>query len=297
VLDAAPSAERTFLTCDGADVDGGRKAEPGPYVEHEIATFLRGVLRADPADGGAGALLGHHLIRRAWALRTSYRASAVSRERFAAFHEVLRLAEQVLSPAAAAAPDDPAIWVARLTVARGLQMGQAEARRRYDRQAKLDPHHLPGQTQLARQLAPKWGGTWEALHTFCREAAHAAPPGAPNAMLIAEAHLERWFDIRGIRIGTANAYLRSEPVRTEIEEAAHQSVWHPEFQRTYGWLEATNTFAVTYCLLGDMGSAKTLFRRLGGLGTEYPWAYVFPTGGVAMRWYRLRSLLVPARAR
>ncbi|MEU4421708.1 hypothetical protein AB0F81_13875 [Actinoplanes sp. NPDC024001] len=295
VLDAAPSAERTFLTSVAADVEGGRKAEPGPYVEHETAAFLRAVLWSNPADGAAGALLGQHLIDRAWAVRTSYGASAVSRERFASFHEILRMAEQVLTPAAAAAPDDPAIWVARLTAARGLQMGQAEALRRYDRLAKIDPHHLPGQTQLLQQLAPKWGGTWEALHAFSRDAARAAPPGAPHAMLIVQAHLERWMDIRGIRIGTANAYLRSEPVRTEIEQAAHQSVWHPEFRRTYGWLEATNTFAVAYCLLGDMRSAKTLFRRLGGLGTEFPWEYVFPSATVVMRWYRMRSLLARAR--
>lgn len=32
VLDAAPPAERTYLTTCGADVDEGRKAEPGPYV-------------------------------------------------------------------------------------------------------------------------------------------------------------------------------------------------------------------------------------------------------------------------
>ena len=125
ILDAAPLTERSFLIGNGADVDNGRTADPGPYVEHETATFLRAVLQAYPADGAAGALLGQHLISRAWAVRTSMGAGAVSAERFAGFHERLRMAEQVLHAVAATAPDDPAIWVARLLTARGLQMGRA----------------------------------------------------------------------------------------------------------------------------------------------------------------------------
>ncbi|GAA1897419.1 hypothetical protein [Asanoa iriomotensis] len=73
---------------------------------------------------------------------------------------------------------DNADWTARLTTARGLEMGQAEARRRYDRLAALDPHHLPGQRQLLQQLCAKWGWSLEDMHAFATEATSRLSDGA-----------------------------------------------------------------------------------------------------------------------
>ncbi|GLW31344.1 hypothetical protein Areg01_42840 [Actinoplanes regularis] len=274
LLDTAEPIERDCLIQDRDESAG-------------LEEFLRGVLLEDPDDSTAGALLGQHLIHAAWEIRTSQRANKVSREQFAGFRRVLLQAEIALIDAAARTPGDPAIWTARLTTARGLQLGLSEARRRYDRLAEAAPHHFPAQRQLLQELCPKWSGTWEKVHTFAREAAGAAPPGALNAVLIPEVHLEHWGDLDSH--SERQAYLRSDQVRNEVYEAARRSVWHPDFRRTHGWVSVMSTFAAVFALLDDMPAVASLFTALGDLASERPWSYLGDPVTVISQ-YRARAL-------
>jgi hypothetical protein len=274
LLDAAEPIERDYLIRSASE--GAGRAE-----------LLRGVLAADPADSAAGAMLGQHLIAAAWEIRTGARAQHVSKDQFARFHDGLRQAEMVLIDAAARTPADPAVWSARLTTARGLELGQSEARRRYDRLAEVSPHHLPGQIQLLQQFCPKWSGSWEKVHAFAREAAAAAPPGALNAVLIPEVHIEHWLDLDDA--AARRAYVMSDAVRGEVYEAARRSVWHPEFRRTHGWVLVMNTFAAYFAMVDDMPAAGSLFTALGDLATESPWHYLGDPATIIAK-FRARAL-------
>lgn len=220
----------------------------------------------DPADATAAAMLGFHRTAAGWRIRTDAGAEHVSRRRFARFHDKLREAEAILRDGLTHAPDDPALWTASLTTARGLQFGLIEARLRYQQLAGIDPHHLPAQSAMLQQLCPKWGGTWDQAHAFAGEAMRTAPAGAPNAVLVADAHLEH-FSVAGRR------YLRSPQVRDEIQEAARSSVLHPDFRRELGWVQVMNSFAMAFSLIGDRASAAAMFTAIGPYATRYPWSY------------------------
>jgi hypothetical protein len=259
VLDVAPPVGRTMLIRIGAD-------------GADLADFLDWVVRRDPGDSAAAAMLGMHLTIVGWNIRSAARAEHVSSAQFEAFHDWLRKAEAVLLDGIARRPGDPALWVARLTSARGLQLGLAETRRRYDRLAAIDPHHLPGQYAFLQRLCPKWGGSWEMVHSWCREAMLAAPPGALQGTLVAEGHIEHWLEAGGGEEG--RHYLAGEPARTEIYEAAHRSVWHPAFRRGPGWVTAVSNFAMVFGLLDDQRAAASMFAVLGPFGSEDPWNYL-----------------------
>jgi hypothetical protein len=260
IVDAAPDpVARTMLIGHGAETPG-------------IEPFLREVLDRDPDDGAAAAMLGGHLVHAGWEVRTGARAQHVSREQFRVFFDHLRRAERVLIDGAARNPSDVAIWTQRLTSARGLQLGLSEARRRYDRLAAYDPHHLPAQSQLLQSLCPKWSGTWEQVHGFARERMLAAPKGAPNAVLVVTGHLERWLDEGGGDDGAR--YLASPFARNEIYEAAARSVWDPAFRHGYGWVWVRSSFAMVFSLLGDEPAAAAQFAALGHLADESPWHYL-----------------------
>jgi hypothetical protein len=236
--------------------------------EKYIERFLRGVLGTDPADPAATALLGHHLIKTGWEIRTGSPAQQVSRGQLRQFHDWLRKAELLLIDGAARHPKDPAIWTARLLTARGLQLGPAETRRRLERALAAQPNHLPAQLQFLQSACPKWGGSWDLAHGFARDATATAPPGSPHAVLVVYAHIEHIFGDDGTDVFR---YLSNDAIRAEIHEAAHRSVWHPEFRREYGWLEALNAFALIFTMLDDKRSAATVFTALGDLADEYPW--------------------------
>lgn len=244
--------------------------EAGSHAKTD--TFLRRVYDEDPTNGLAGTLLGTHLIRAGWRIRSGARAQDVSRSQFDQFHDHLRRAEQVLIDVTARHPDDAAAWTQRITLARGLELGQNEARRRYDRLAHHHPHHMPAQASLLQQLCPKWSGDWDRMFAFARECAQAAPDGAPNAALIADAHLERWLDFDSAREQTA--YLRSTPVVDEIMQAAQRSVLHPDFADRSDWVWARSMFALMFSLTEQWSAAASQFTALGNLGSEFPWIYV-----------------------
>ncbi|SCG60770.1 hypothetical protein GA0070619_4253 [Micromonospora zamorensis] len=273
-LDAAdwPAVQALFADRDPA-LHTLLVREAGDHVGS--GAFLHHVYDDDPTDQLAGTLHGTHLICDGWRIRSADRARHVSRSQFDQFHEHLRRAEQVLIDVTARYPDDPSAWTERLAIARGLELGQSEARRRYDRLAHHHPHHLPAQTSLLQQLCPKWSGDWDRMFAFARECARTAPDGAPNAVLIADAHLERWLDIDDDQ--ESADYLAQPAVIDEIAQAAERSVLHPAFTHGAGWVWVRSTFALMLCLTDQWVAAATQFTALGNLGSKYPWNYV---GGV-----------------
>ncbi|MGW5659342.1 hypothetical protein ACWEWG_04440 [Streptomyces sp. NPDC003758] len=234
-----------------------------------VEDWMRDLLAAAPDDVLALTVLGSREVKIGWEIRTAAPAKQVSREQFAGLHAHLRQAEQHLIRATALDPSFDAAWASRLTTAMGLQLGQNEARRRYDRLAAHHPNHLTAQGRLLQQLCPKWSGSWEAVHGFARECLVKAPEGAMNGGMVAEAHMEHWLVLKGKE---REDYLRQDAVRTELVEAAERSVLHLHFHRGYGWITVAGYFAALFSLMGDLPRAAACFRVLGNLASEYPWA-------------------------
>lgn len=232
--------------------------------------FLSDVV-ARTGDTLALLLLASRQIELGWAARGAGSSKATSRKRFARFHEHLAKAEPLLAEVTARKPEDAPAWVLRLVTARGLQMGQAEAWRRYRQVVAHHPHHYPAQTQMLQQLAPKWGGTWDSMYRFARDCAEAAPPGAVNQVLVAEAHIERWLNAPG------NPHfpkpVRTPQVRDELSEAARASVLHPAFRRDYRYFSAHSTFALALTVAGGYALSAPHFRAAGRYHAGVWWGY------------------------
>jgi hypothetical protein len=250
---------------------------------HDTRVYLQELHDADPSDTLVAAMLGSCLVDYAWEIRTALRAEHVSREQFQRMHQILRRAEPILIDAAAYDPTDCAVWATRLSTAMGLELGQSESRRRYDRLAETDPHHLPAQSALLQRLAPKWGGSYDAMHAFALEAMRSAPPGAHNGSLVPEAHLEHLSWLEGEEY---QRYCQDPRVNQEIREAGARSVLHPAFQRSYGWVGAHNMFAAGFSVIGDHAAAAPHFRAVGHLASEAGWSYFGDDSIAAFRKHR-----------
>ncbi|WP_204000939.1 hypothetical protein [Micromonospora lutea] len=242
-----------------------------PTVATAMVAEMRGVERFLRVAGGgparstlAGTLLGARLVWMAWQARGSARANYTSRRRFASFHKILGEAERMLGEVTAEEPGNIAAWTARLRTARGLEMGQAEANRRYERAAKARSHPFYAQLTHVQQLCPKWGGSFEQLLSFARRCADTAPPGSLNATAVAEAHLEVAFEL-GV------GYMRQPAVLDEIRDAVARSVGHPEFRPVHGWAQAECSFSYALWRAGDLPAAAARLAVLGNRITGYPW--------------------------
>ena len=245
--------------------------------------FLLGV-----ADGSSGpvlarVLLADTLIAAGWAVRSDARAKDVSREQFSSSHDYLRRAEQLLIDVVADDPGCALAWYLRITTARGLELGQAEARRRYDRLAEHRPHFFAAQAQLLQQLCPKWSGTWDAVHAFARECLKDAPAGGLGAGVTAHAYIEHWLDLDG---GADDALLRDPDSIAELRDAARRLVGAPVLGRGYHRPTAHGGFAFLFGELRRPADTTPHFDVLAACpslgGSPLPWDCL---GGGAVRSY------------
>ncbi|MFE0331330.1 hypothetical protein ACWEWI_12310 [Streptomyces sp. NPDC003753] len=241
-----------------ADVDGTEE-----YLEKAAAAL--------PGNPLPATLLAERYIRVGWDIRSGARAKHVSREQFDQFHAWLRRAEQILIEVCAEQPAYAPAWTARLLTARGLELGQSEARRRYDRLSVHHPHHFRAQSQLLQQLCPKWGGSWEDAHGFAQECASAAPDGSHAGILVAEAHIEHWLELDG---SEATAYMRGLPVRDDLRHAAQVSVLHTDYRPGWHWITGHSTFALAFSLGGHLEDAAPHFAALGNTAAKSSWQYL-----------------------
>jgi len=237
-----------------------------------------------PPSPLARRLLAARHISKAWEIRSGKRAQFVSRDQFEGMHELLRRAEPILIELTAEDPADAVAWAFRLNSARGLELGQSEARRRYDRLARVAPHCFAAQSRLLQQLCPKWSGSWEAAHAFTKQCMDAAPPGSLSPAVVGEAHLEHYLDLEGAERGR---YLAKVTVQQEIRAAADKSVLHPDFIGGYHWPQAHGVFALLFAEMGDHRRAAAHFEALGDVASDYPWNMF---GDPAAGFDRLRDL-------
>jgi hypothetical protein len=257
-LDRVPRTARIDLVQAGAQAPGAEK-------------LLRARLEADPRDALAATMLAHLLIETGWEIRGGGWASTVGSVQFEAFRSYLCQAEQLLISVCADDPDFDAAWCERIITARGLELGQAEARRRYDQLDRRCPHHTQAQMQLLQQLCPKWGGSLDAMHGFASACSQAAPTGTPNHAIVVDAHLEHWL---GLKKRDDLSYFKSKAVHEEIRAAGDRSVRHPFFERGIGSVRALSMFALGYSLIEDWAGAKHCFTALGPYADRWGWQYL-----------------------
>ncbi|MGS2612981.1 hypothetical protein ACVCAH_00370 [Micromonospora sp. LZ34] len=271
------------------DFFAGLPAEHDPSVATNLVANLKGAEKIlEPALHGplapelAGTLLGARWVTMGWEARGGRAAKFTSAEQFEQFHAYLGRADELLGQVTADEPGNVSAWTTRVRIARGLSVGLAEARRRYEQAAKSRPHPFIAQLDLAQQLCPKWGGSFAQLHAFAAECAAQSPPGALNAAVVAEAHIEQ---ARAEK--SATGWMRQPWVRAELSRAVERSVEHPAYRPVHGWVQAHSTFAYAWTLAGDRRRAARHFAALRNKMTDYPWKYWLGSGRTS---YKVRQL-------
>ncbi|MEU3059397.1 hypothetical protein AB0P12_26850 [Streptomyces subrutilus] len=259
VLEARPESEdRTELLWAVGDTAG-------------VERWITGVLEAEPGAALPRLVAGIRHISWAWEARTSARAEHVSREQFEVFHARLRTAEEWLYEVAEREPRWISPWYGLQITGRGLQVGQATARSRFEAAVRRDPRHLGAHQQQLQQVCKKWGGSHEEMHAFARAAALGAPAGALLGQLVAIAHIEQWLSLDG---GADYAYMMRSEVKDSLHEAADHSYRHPDFVRHGAWNQVLNSFAMAFSLAGERAAARACFEATEGRATEFPWSYM-----------------------
>ncbi len=248
-----------------------------------IEKLLQAAVADDPGSACARTALGMRYVMIGWDIRTGARAEDVSAEQFAGFRTWLVAAEQLLIDACALDAAFSPAWGVRMLTARALEVGPAEASRRYERVRAASPDDLPAQIHMLEYLLPKWAGSDEQARAFAHDAAAQAPAGGHAGALVALYHLERWLELDGGDPG--REYMRDAAVVDDLRDAAARSVLHPDYTGGPLAAQAHSAFAMAFWLAGRPDEAAVHFDALGGRMTDLPWTYAFdePEGVAEIR--------------
>ncbi len=233
-----------------------------------VDDFLQRVVDTERESSLARTLLGARLIVLAWQARGGRLAQHVGKAQWKVFGERLRHAERVLAEATALDPANAAAWTERIATARGLSLGVAEARRRYEKAAEHCDVPFVAQSQLLQNLCPKWSGSLKEMYAFARACLAQATPGTLGGAIMAHAHVEHAFTNEYVH--QFQEYMSSMLVAVQLREAAAQTVLHPQFQSCHGEVAAHTAFAYAF-YTGWHKDAAQHFAALKGRSARYPW--------------------------
>lgn len=251
--------------------------------------WLLGWIKSCPDSAAAHLVTGVHLIAWASQARGTGLGSTVSNEAAEAMHQRLVAADKALKRAAEMDPLDPTPWAFMVRTARGLELDEAETRRRFEFAARLAPQHRAAHSHMLQTLCKKWGGSHEQMFTFAEQASRVAPTGSGVHVLVAEAHFERWLAHHTSPFKMPDPYFQMPLVRDSLKRAAAAAFesagkWGglsgsaadgngdgPEFAPTIDSIRNRNFFAFCFWLAGEREEAAKQFRSIGGWVTQYPW--------------------------
>lgn len=256
VLSAFTPPEEAYALWMLADLDG-------------VDDLLEEWVRDRPRSAAGATARGMRSTRVGWAVRTHAQYEQLSKEQIEGFRAWIENAEQQLISACAIDPSYAPAWSARVVTARALELGSAEALRRFARVSRISPDDYPAAAQMLQYLLPKWHGTAAEAGAFVRERVAAAPPGSPMGALVPVLHIEAWAELGA----EGQAHLAHPDVSREIDEAAARSVLHPDFVAGPIGVEALGAFALAGLLADRRDEAARFLRMLDGRASEFPWIY------------------------
>jgi hypothetical protein len=112
---------------------------------------------------------GRMAITAAWKARGSGTIDTVTEEGYRKFSEELEKARRLLTRAWENDKTDPSAPTEMLTVCMGLEKGADEVETWFARAMEARPGHMPAIRAKIQNLAPKWGGSLQALYRFGRQ--------------------------------------------------------------------------------------------------------------------------------
>jgi len=219
---------------------------------------------AEPANPVARQFRGDFLVAWGWALRGGRRANKTKAEQFAAFFEALEVAREELLGAAALAPSDAGPIVSLLDVARGLQAPRADVDELYAEAQRREAWVPYAARSMVQYLAPKWYGSVEEVLAFARGLRAEAPAGLSAHGVLADAHIEAWYDT-----ARGDGYWKQPGLADEILAAAAASI--DGFEADAPWdMKTRGAFAFCYWKLGLKDRLRAELERVGP-NLTYPW--------------------------
>lgn len=188
-------------------------------------------------------------------------------------HDAVRRAEQTCRRAAAACPEDPAPWLALLSLMHSCAVPVRDAAPVWTQAVNRAPWHRTAYHLMLRYLSPRGHGAVPDMLDFAWQAASQAPHGSPIALLPVAARVElvahRQEQTGIAALGASGQWNEPRAVR-ELDTAL--SRWFHTAAAPHA--EAVidlNVLAFALTRAHRPAEAGLVFQRIGRHMTRHPW--------------------------
>ena len=248
--------------------------------------------RFDPTCPEAWLLRGVRRIRWAWEARGGDRASEVEEEAWEVFFQRLHSAESDLLWAAELVPEDPTPYSSLISVAMGLSQGKEAVVSHFKAATARAPEFLAAYSRATHALTEKWSGTHDDMFAVARQAAKLAKPTNDLAVVLIDAHVERWlyFDSFDEDEEGAKAYLHDREVVSEVAMLYDRTMRRGRPSKRSGSKGAFNIAAFWFYLVRDKNRLRDSLRKIDEDFREHPWAYFADPDEVIAHAYEIAGL-------
>jgi hypothetical protein len=228
--------------------------------------FFDDWVAAEPKRALAHLLRGAHGVVWAWEARTGAQAKHVHEDAWPVFFKRLKGARKDLEQAIKLDAQEGAGFGPLLRVARGLQLGEEQARTWLEAARKRNPHDFQAHYQMVLFLCKKWNGTHKKMFAFARQTAEELMEHNLLHALIVSAHYERWLYAGAFErdAAVAEGYWQRPAVQQEIVQAYHRSLGAPRFQETKTAAGVRKTFVGALVLTNETELARRECGKLNG---------------------------------
>ncbi len=256
---AATADEQIAVILDACDrPDGDRKvlALAGTLGDTAPANTIRGFVAIGTGSKARGQGFAH----------------TVSDQGARMYLDCLRDAEALFRRATWQAPHFVAARIGLVMNARGLGIPVAERVRRYEDVVALEPDNFAAAAQHLQNIAPKWGGSDQAMLAFGQDLLERFGVNHPLAGIAAMAHLET--AIGGSESPEARIVKGAASVRRQIVDGLAVTL---ETAPSAAALRGLNMAVAAAWVHQEQSTVTRGFSVLRGRLTATPWSY-FPSG-------------------
>lgn len=226
-----------------------------------------------PSCAEAWLVRGAYKIKWAWEARGGDFSNSTSGFTFDVFFERLEEAEDDLNRAIDLVPANAEPYCYLLTSGMGLQISEEEMFARFTELKVRSPYHFGGHVAKLYSMTQRWGGSHEEMFQFAYDALKEVPEGSGLHALVADAHIERWFEyVLDEGKAAGSLYIKSSNVRNDLKRAYEKSLGSPKYIPGGEDAIYRSYFAAAFYLSGQHTLASNEMDKLSKQIPEYPWA-------------------------
>lgn len=226
-------------------------------------------LRQSPDSAVAWLFSGKNAIQWAWEGRGTDWGENVKEHQWQLFRERMQMAAEHSMAAQRLDPEDPNPLVQMITYNMGLSGPLNDAWRFFEEAVARCPGHRGAYRSMMYRLAPKWGGSREALLDFQEDTLRGLPDGSP---LLA---VHTWV-LAEIMIGDREQKMLTSEAVGRLVELYQRGPASPRYVESLFTVWDSNHWAWALWWAEQFALANREFKRLGDRVTEWPWTYLGP---------------------